>query len=75
MTLRRLAECYDGNCPAVDLDTETGDFWVTGYVLAPRDKVGVPATEDRVVVPREVLIAAVAAWHAAAGDRAPNQAA
>jgi len=55
----RLTECYDGSCPAVDLNLETGNFKVTGYKLAAEHKVGLPDTEDSVELPPQVITALI----------------
>jgi hypothetical protein len=56
-----LANCEDGNCPGIDQWTDTQDFRVQGYRVAQEDKpAGLPAGEDVVMIPRDVLLALVA---------------
>lgn len=57
----RLTECSGGSCPAFDEWTDTGEFRVTGYKVAPEDKLGIPDTEDVVTVPRETAYQFMAA--------------
>lgn len=52
-TFVRLAGCYDGNCPAFDLQVEPLGFRVTG------DKVGEDG-EGQVDIPPEVVAVVVA---------------
>lgn len=57
----KLAGCEDGNCPGIDQWTDTQDFRVQGYRVAAEDKpAGLPADEDVVMIPREVLLALIA---------------
>jgi hypothetical protein len=56
-----LASCEDGNCPGIDQWTDTQDFRVQGYRVAQADKpAGLPAEEDVVMIPREVLLSLIA---------------
>lgn len=56
-----LANCEDGNCPGIDQWIDTQDFRVQGYRVAAEDKpAGLPAGEDVVMIPRDVLLALVA---------------
>ncbi|HEX4100508.1 MAG TPA: hypothetical protein VHY21_08195 [Pseudonocardiaceae bacterium] len=55
------SSCEDGNCPGIDQWTDTGDFRVQGYRVAAQDKpAGLPAEEDVVMIPRDVLLALIA---------------
>lgn len=56
-----LASCEDGNCPGIDQWTDTQDFRVQGYRVARKDKpAGLPAEEDVVMIPREVMLSLIA---------------
>lgn len=51
-----LAGCEDGSCPGIDQWTDTQDFRIQGYRVAEQDKpAGLPAEEDVVMIPRDVL--------------------
>lgn len=68
-------ECYDGNCPAVDLCLETGEFWVTGYKVEREHKQGIPDTEDRVRLPQRVVLTMISQLLQQAVQAPPRQAA
>jgi len=61
MRLTPLAvhQCGSNSCPAVYAAEGQDDLVVQGWVAGPAMSAGVPAGEQRVVLPREVLLAAV----------------
>jgi hypothetical protein len=63
-TMRKLiplANCEDGNCPGIDQWTDTRDFQIRGYRVAAEDKpAGLPAEEDVVMIPCDVLLSLIA---------------
>lgn len=51
-----LANCSDGNCPQFKQWTDTRDFGVQGYRVAEEDKVGIPDSEDMVMIPYHAML-------------------
>lgn len=51
-----LAGCSDGNCPQFTQWPDTKDFGVRGYRVVAEDKVGIPDTEDMVMIPYQVML-------------------
>lgn len=52
-----LTDCEDGNCPGFGRWTDTGDFRVQGYRVAPSDKPGdLPDAEDVLTIPHDVML-------------------
>lgn len=52
--------CDAGTCPGIDQWTDTGDFQIRGYRVAPEDRpAGLPVEEDVVMIPRDVLPALI----------------
>jgi hypothetical protein len=50
------SDCDGGVCPRIDQWTDTGDFGIQGYRVADADKpADLPAGEDMVMIPRDVL--------------------
>lgn len=52
--------CDAGTCPRIDQCADTGDFEIRGYRVTQADKPqGLPAGEDVVMIPRDVLPALI----------------